>query len=117
MFSESSSRSPLESEEKTEHNLRRFSASEERNKIRMMELDTWVQSGKVGQSHGTLMKLPREALPFFSFSIIVDLLIPFAKRRSARSVVAKLVVAVCSYYIWQERNLHLFMNQKRSHSQ
>ncbi|GKE07459.1 hypothetical protein Tco_1399477, partial [Tanacetum coccineum] len=38
-------------------------------------------------------------------------------RRSARSVVAKLVVAVCSYYIWQERNLHLFMNQKRSHSQ
>ncbi|GJZ49218.1 retrovirus-related pol polyprotein from transposon TNT 1-94 [Tanacetum coccineum] len=51
------------------------------------------------------------------FSIIVDLLIPFAKRRSARSVVAKLVVAACSYYIWQERNLRLFMNQKRSHSQ
>ncbi|GJS46061.1 reverse transcriptase domain, reverse transcriptase zinc-binding domain protein [Tanacetum coccineum] len=52
-----------------------------------------------------------------SISIIVDLLIPFAKRRSARSVVAKLVVAACSYYIWQERNLRLFMNQKRSHSQ
>ncbi|GJZ64570.1 hypothetical protein Tco_0620991 [Tanacetum coccineum] len=52
-----------------------------------------------------------------SISIIVDLLFPFVKRRSARSVVAKLVVAACSYYIWQERNLRLFMNQKRSHSQ
>ncbi|GJQ96990.1 retrotransposon protein [Tanacetum coccineum] len=38
MFSESSSRSPSESKEKIWHNLRRFSASEERNKIRMMEL-------------------------------------------------------------------------------
>nr|GEU28761.1 hypothetical protein [Tanacetum cinerariifolium] len=52
-----------------------------------------------------------------SISISVDLLIPFTKQRSARSVVAKLVVAACSYYIWQERNLRLFMNQKRSHSQ
>ncbi|GJY94224.1 hypothetical protein Tco_0510585 [Tanacetum coccineum] len=38
MFSDSSSRSPLESDEKTPHKLRRFSASEERNKIRIMEL-------------------------------------------------------------------------------
>ncbi|GJX86791.1 retrovirus-related pol polyprotein from transposon TNT 1-94 [Tanacetum coccineum] len=38
MFSESSSRSPSESEEKTRHKLRRFSTSKERNKIRMMEL-------------------------------------------------------------------------------
>ncbi|GJW36937.1 hypothetical protein Tco_0059857 [Tanacetum coccineum] len=38
MFSVSSSRSPSESKEKIWHNLRRFSASEERNKIRMMEL-------------------------------------------------------------------------------
>nr|GEW87712.1 hypothetical protein [Tanacetum cinerariifolium] len=52
-----------------------------------------------------------------SISSIVDLLIPFAKRRSIRSVVAKLVVAACSYYLWQKHNLRLFMNQKRSHSQ
>nr|GEU52723.1 hypothetical protein [Tanacetum cinerariifolium] len=52
-----------------------------------------------------------------SISIIVDLLIRFAKQRSARSVVAKLVVAASSYYIRQERNLRLFMNLKRSHSQ
>nr|GEU45366.1 hypothetical protein [Tanacetum cinerariifolium] len=38
MFSESSSRSSLESEEKTRHNLRRISASEERTMNRMMEL-------------------------------------------------------------------------------
>ncbi|GKE06096.1 hypothetical protein Tco_1398114 [Tanacetum coccineum] len=37
MFSESSSRSSSESEEKTRHNLRRISASEERTRIRMME--------------------------------------------------------------------------------
>nr|GEU78493.1 hypothetical protein [Tanacetum cinerariifolium] len=48
---------------------------------------------------------------------IIDVLIPIAKQISIRSVVAKLVVAACSYYIWQERNLRLFMNQKRSHSQ
>ncbi|GJY79475.1 hypothetical protein Tco_0485276, partial [Tanacetum coccineum] len=52
-----------------------------------------------------------------SISIIVDLLIPIAKRRSIRSVVAKLVVAACSYHIWQERNSRLFSNQKRSHVQ
>ncbi|GJZ82458.1 hypothetical protein Tco_0647631 [Tanacetum coccineum] len=38
MFSVSSSKSPSESEEKTRHKLRRFSASEERNKIKMIEL-------------------------------------------------------------------------------
>ncbi|GJX18441.1 hypothetical protein Tco_0221118 [Tanacetum coccineum] len=38
MFSDSSSRNPSDSKEKTRHKLRRFSASEERNKIRMMEL-------------------------------------------------------------------------------
>nr|GEU85581.1 hypothetical protein [Tanacetum cinerariifolium] len=37
-----------------------------------------------------------------SISIIVEVLILFAKQRSIRSVVAKLVVAACSYYIWSE---------------
>ncbi|GJX48024.1 hypothetical protein Tco_0273214 [Tanacetum coccineum] len=40
MFSELSSRSPSEFEEKTQYNLRRISASEERNMIRMIELVT-----------------------------------------------------------------------------
>ncbi|GKE52767.1 hypothetical protein Tco_1487923, partial [Tanacetum coccineum] len=48
---------------------------------------------------------------------IVDMLIPIAKRRSVRNVVAKLVVAACSYYIWQERNLRLFKNQKSTQAQ
>nr|GEV70851.1 hypothetical protein [Tanacetum cinerariifolium] len=38
MFSESSSRSSSESKEKTRHNLRWISTSEERTRIRMMEL-------------------------------------------------------------------------------
>ncbi|GJZ84294.1 hypothetical protein Tco_0649633 [Tanacetum coccineum] len=52
-----------------------------------------------------------------SISVIVDVLIPIAKRRSVRSVVAKLVVVACSYYIWQERNLRLFKNQKSTQAQ
>ncbi|GJV69848.1 hypothetical protein Tco_1485357 [Tanacetum coccineum] len=48
---------------------------------------------------------------------IVNSLIPIAKRRTIRSVIAKLVVAATSYYIWQERNSRLFANKKRSHGQ
>ncbi|GJS10955.1 hypothetical protein Tco_0367751 [Tanacetum coccineum] len=49
-----------------------------------------------------------------SITIIVDTLIPMSKHRSAQSVIAKLVVAACCYYIWQERNFRLFKNKKRS---
>ncbi|GJS19319.1 RNA-directed DNA polymerase, eukaryota, reverse transcriptase zinc-binding domain protein [Tanacetum coccineum] len=52
-----------------------------------------------------------------SIDIIIDTLIPMSKRRSARSVVAKIVVAACCYYIWQERNFRLFKNLKRSPQQ
>ncbi|GJV30013.1 hypothetical protein Tco_1386461 [Tanacetum coccineum] len=52
-----------------------------------------------------------------SIVAIVGALIPIAKRRSIRSVIAKLVVAACAYHIWQERNARLFSNQKRSHIQ
>ncbi|GJW04877.1 reverse transcriptase domain-containing protein [Tanacetum coccineum] len=48
---------------------------------------------------------------------IVNSLIPIAKRRTIRSVIAKLLVAATSYYIWQERNSRLFANKKRSHGQ
>ncbi|GJU46490.1 RNA-directed DNA polymerase, eukaryota, reverse transcriptase zinc-binding domain protein [Tanacetum coccineum] len=41
----------------------------------------------------------------------------FGTRRTIRSVIAKLVVAATSYYIWQERNSRLFANKKRSHGQ
>ncbi|GJW84458.1 hypothetical protein Tco_0157603 [Tanacetum coccineum] len=49
-----------------------------------------------------------------SITVIVDILIPMSKHRSARSVIAKLVVAACCYYIWQERNFRLLKNKKRS---
>nr|GEW53521.1 hypothetical protein [Tanacetum cinerariifolium] len=39
---------------------------------------------------------------------------PFAKRRSSKSVIAKLVLAACAYFIWQERNARLFKSQRRS---
>ncbi|GKE63249.1 zinc knuckle CX2CX4HX4C containing protein, partial [Tanacetum coccineum] len=50
-------------------------------------------------------------------SSIVDFLIPLAKMRSARSVVAKLVFAASSYFIWQERNNMLFMKTTRMRDQ
>ncbi|GJU66419.1 putative reverse transcriptase domain-containing protein [Tanacetum coccineum] len=52
-----------------------------------------------------------------SISAIVDFLIPISKRRTTRSVIAKLVVAALTYFIWQERNCRLFKNQKRMYEQ
>ena len=40
--------------------------------------------------------------------------IPIAKRRSSKSVIAKLVVAACAYFIFQEKNWRLFKKNKRS---
>ncbi|GKD98952.1 hypothetical protein Tco_1382849 [Tanacetum coccineum] len=48
---------------------------------------------------------------------IISLLTPLSKKRSARSVIAKLVFAAFSYFIWQERNSRLFANQRRSKDQ
>ncbi|GJY38226.1 hypothetical protein Tco_0424590, partial [Tanacetum coccineum] len=50
------------------------------------------------------------------YSIISNLL-PVAKRRTTRSVIAKLVVAASAYYIWQERNRRLFKNNNRTTKQ
>ncbi|GJY61990.1 hypothetical protein Tco_0462647 [Tanacetum coccineum] len=46
-------------------------------------------------------------------SIIHDI-IHFAKRKSSRSIIAKLVVAATTYFIWQERNNRMFKKSKRS---
>ncbi|GJS60462.1 reverse transcriptase domain, reverse transcriptase zinc-binding domain protein [Tanacetum coccineum] len=46
------------------------------------------------------------------YDIIHDIM-PFVKRRTSESVVAKLVVAATAYYIWQERNWRLFQKGKR----
>ncbi|GJT79353.1 hypothetical protein Tco_1053695, partial [Tanacetum coccineum] len=48
---------------------------------------------------------------------IIDDIIPFAARKSSKSVIAKLVVAATSYFIWQERNGRLFKNMKRTVNQ
>ncbi|GJZ86852.1 putative reverse transcriptase domain, reverse transcriptase zinc-binding domain protein [Tanacetum coccineum] len=39
-----------------------------------------------------------------SLDSIVDYIIPISKRRSARGIIAKLVFAASTYFIWQERN-------------
>nr|GEW88301.1 hypothetical protein [Tanacetum cinerariifolium] len=58
-------------------------------------------------------------LPKCSSSLedIVICLVPISKKRSARSVIAKLVFAACSYFTWQERNYRLFKKRKRSKEQ
>ncbi|GKD08266.1 hypothetical protein Tco_1187951, partial [Tanacetum coccineum] len=47
------------------------------------------------------------------FSHILASLISITKRRPVKSVIAKLVVAACAYFIWQERNWRLFKKNKR----
>ncbi|GJV63641.1 hypothetical protein Tco_1474469 [Tanacetum coccineum] len=45
---------------------------------------------------------------------IISSIILFANRKSSNSVIAKLVLAASAYFIWQERNNRLFMNNKRT---
>ncbi|GKB22369.1 reverse transcriptase domain, reverse transcriptase zinc-binding domain protein [Tanacetum coccineum] len=49
-----------------------------------------------------------------SIDAIIDVLIPITKRRTTKSVIAKLVVAASTYVIWQERKRRMFKGQKRS---
>ncbi|GKD58279.1 reverse transcriptase domain, reverse transcriptase zinc-binding domain protein [Tanacetum coccineum] len=52
-----------------------------------------------------------------SLSLIADFFNPLANKRTARSVIVKLVLAASCYFIWQERNNRLFSKQKRSKDQ
>ncbi|GKE29963.1 reverse transcriptase domain, reverse transcriptase zinc-binding domain protein, partial [Tanacetum coccineum] len=52
-----------------------------------------------------------------SLNAIIDHIIPMSKKKNARSVIAKLLCAASSYFIWQERNNRLFKSQKRSPNQ
>nr|GEX36207.1 retrovirus-related Pol polyprotein from transposon TNT 1-94 [Tanacetum cinerariifolium] len=52
-----------------------------------------------------------------SIDAIINDIKPFVTRRTSRSLIAKLVVAATTYFIWQERNGCLFKNSKRSVSQ
>ncbi|GJS56479.1 hypothetical protein Tco_0629841 [Tanacetum coccineum] len=52
-----------------------------------------------------------------SLELILDYIIPIAKRRTSRSVISKLVLASSTYFIWQERNEHLFKSHKRTAAQ
>ncbi|GKF04640.1 putative RNA-directed DNA polymerase, eukaryota, reverse transcriptase zinc-binding domain protein, partial [Tanacetum coccineum] len=52
-----------------------------------------------------------------SIDDILDDIIPFAKRKTLKSIIAKLVVAATAYFIWQEQNSRLFKNVKRTVTQ
>ncbi|GJS22720.1 hypothetical protein Tco_0451352 [Tanacetum coccineum] len=52
-----------------------------------------------------------------SLDLIINAITHIAKRRTTRSVIAKLVVTVAAYFIWQERNSRLFKKSKRSEDQ
>ncbi|GKA67299.1 hypothetical protein Tco_0767107, partial [Tanacetum coccineum] len=55
------------------------------------------------------------SVPVFSSSLAS--LISIAKRKSSKSVIAKMVVTACAYYIRQERNWGLFKKNKRTAKQ
>ncbi|GJR89610.1 uncharacterized protein Tco_0213621 [Tanacetum coccineum] len=48
---------------------------------------------------------------------IISWIKPMALKRTAVSVISRLLVAATAYFIWQERNLRLFKNQVRSPAQ
>ncbi|GJU56016.1 reverse transcriptase domain, reverse transcriptase zinc-binding domain protein [Tanacetum coccineum] len=52
-----------------------------------------------------------------SIDLIIDFIIPTAKRRTLKCVIAKLVVAAAAYFIWHERNCRLLKKAKRSEDQ
>ncbi|GKD93401.1 reverse transcriptase domain, reverse transcriptase zinc-binding domain protein, partial [Tanacetum coccineum] len=58
-------------------------------------------------------------LPNTTLSIneIINDILPFAARKTSKSIIAKLVLAAATYFIWQERNGRLFKNSKRTVNQ
>ncbi|GJX47894.1 hypothetical protein Tco_0273084 [Tanacetum coccineum] len=52
-----------------------------------------------------------------SLDMIVNLLSLGAQKRSARSIIVKLVFAASCYFIWKEQNNRLFKNQKKFEDQ
>ncbi|GJZ84093.1 hypothetical protein Tco_0649432 [Tanacetum coccineum] len=49
-----------------------------------------------------------------SLEVILDFIIPMAKRRTSSSVISKLVLAAFVYFIWLERNDRLINSSKRT---
>ncbi|GJR80251.1 hypothetical protein Tco_0151036 [Tanacetum coccineum] len=64
-----------------------------------------------------MRKLVDLPLSSSSFDLILDSLIPLAKRRTSKALVTKLVIAASVYFIWRERNDRLFNNNKRTVAQ
>nr|GEY73783.1 hypothetical protein [Tanacetum cinerariifolium] len=73
-----------------------------------------VQSGSAWNYMNVYVGLPKVSAYLNS---IVDYIIAMSKWRSVRGIIARLVFAASTYYIWQERNYRLFKNQRRSHCQ
>nr|GEY32917.1 reverse transcriptase domain, reverse transcriptase zinc-binding domain protein [Tanacetum cinerariifolium] len=49
-----------------------------------------------------------------SLDSIVSILMPIAKRKSFKSCIGKLTIAAAAYFVWQEHNIRLFKNSRRS---
>ncbi|GKE32698.1 hypothetical protein Tco_1452020 [Tanacetum coccineum] len=52
-----------------------------------------------------------------SLEVNLDFIILMANKRTSNSVISKIVLAASAYFIWQERNDHLFKNSKRTVAQ
>ncbi|GJV28501.1 hypothetical protein Tco_1384949 [Tanacetum coccineum] len=49
-----------------------------------------------------------------SLNLIIDFLVPLANKKSAKSLIAKLVFAAACYFIWKERNDRLFSQKSQN---
>nr|GEV74883.1 hypothetical protein [Tanacetum cinerariifolium] len=74
-----------------------------------------------GYENNTIMDHMKALADIFNgmgdYKDVVAFLSSHAKRRTCKSVIAKLVFSASVYYIWQERNARIFSNQKWSSCQ
>ncbi|GJR21950.1 reverse transcriptase domain, reverse transcriptase zinc-binding domain protein [Tanacetum coccineum] len=64
-----------------------------------------------------MMDLAGVSPVIYNIYAAISSILPIAKRRTWDSVIIKLVIASTAYFLWQERNLRLFKNNKRSVAQ
>ncbi|GJV53424.1 hypothetical protein Tco_1449165 [Tanacetum coccineum] len=85
--------------------------------VQKMSSSVSIYSNKRETMHSNVWSYLKDfaGLPNSGHSIddILDDIILFAKRKTLKSIIAKLVVAMTEYFIWQERNSRLFKNVRR----
>ncbi|GJX53606.1 hypothetical protein Tco_0281975 [Tanacetum coccineum] len=68
---------------------------------------------QISTKNNISQELWRARCPIIKNHCYLFQIVPISKRRQVRCIIARLVIAACAYFIWQERNWRLFRLQKR----